>query len=517
MAMDISIVGVTSGQHADVAGTNQLKVILETDAEGNAANIGGIRQFAENDEGLAWPYGASAPYLLSPEVDLDYRQRNGNDLLLDDEHISYNVQNFTKHQLVTTTFVPTFSAHGYTTQATTPLTTAAAASVFSTYKSFTLQGTETLSLDFEMAVTFATGVVLASPIVIECGLAINSASTPYDAFDGIYLRLSNSGGYLVLRNNSTADTATAGPFKAPDNTGLNTWQPVSGRTYQYIMYWHSRYLQFWIADPVTGVTWLAANINTPASLGTPTASPSLRLWLRQYQPTAPAVGAYATLGRYSVRRGGMNVASTVPEQTQRVGENIYSPGTLTTTANQAIASGSITRPAAAVPSNTTSLLASLSGIVLETATEAVNTDVILMSFLNPLLPTVTQTSFQQARRLRIDGIRIASAVVTAFTAGGFAKFFYIAYGSTALSLAGVAADTASTKAYRRVMLELVHAYTATQAAGTLPASNGQVYMAFKNPFFVNPGEYVALCSYHVGTAGVGGVLQHNIAFDYGWE
>ena len=213
----------------------------------------------------------------------------------------------------------------------------------------------------------------------------------------------------------------------------------------------------------------------------------------------------------------MNITSSAAETAQRSAENILAPGTLTTTANQTITSGSITRPSAATPSNTATTLSSLSGIYVETATEVVNVDSILMSYQVPALPTATGTTYAQARRLRIDGVRIASAVTTAFTAGGFAKFFYLAYGSTAISLAGVTADTVTTKTYRRVMLELVQAYTATQAAGTIPTQNGSAYMQFKNPIFVNPGEFLALVTFHAGTAGTVGVITHAISFDYGWE
>ena len=140
-----------------------------------------------------------------------------------------------------------------------------------------------------------------------------------------------------------------------------------------------------------------------------------------------------------------------------------------------------------------------------------------MAYQNPPLPTGVGTTFPQTRRLRIDGIRVGTSVQTTLVAAGHAKHFYVAYGSTSLSLAGVAADTATTKAYRRIMLDLVQQYTATQAAGTAPVSTGQTYVAFKNPLFVNPGEFVALCTYHIGTVGSAGVAQHNISFDYTWE
>ena len=518
MALDAAIRGVTSGTGAEVAGTNQLKIIPENNTNNNPNNLGGVRVYAENDQGLAAPYGTvNVPNLTSYEADLDYRMRVANDSLLDEEQISYSAQNFTKHGMWATTFVPTWTTAGYATQATTPITTAAAASQFRTYKTFSMQGTETLSVDMEIAFTYATGAALASPIVIEGGFGLSATSTPYDQFDGAYWRLSSAGMYLVMRNNNSSDSAVVGPLIAPDQSGTNVWQPISGRKYQIILYLTPRTIQLWINDPSTNVVWLAGTLNASVGLGSPVASANQCVFLRQYQVTAPAVGSYATLSRYSVRRGGAIAANSLADIASRTVESILSQGTLTTTSANTVTTGSVTRPSAAVLLNTAALATGLSALALETATLAVGTDGILLAYQNPALPTTTGTTYAQARRLRIDGVRIGTSVQTAFTAGGFVKHFYIAYGSTSVSLAGVATDTVTTKAYRRVMLEFTQAYTATQAAGTLPAAVGSSYMVLKNPVYVNPGEYVALCSYHIGTAGTAGVLQHNMAFDYAWE
>ena len=518
MAMDIDIVGGTSGNKAEVAGTNQLKVILETNATTSAANIGGVRMYSENDQGLASPNGVGVPYLQSPETDDDYRLRVGLDTILDEEQITYSTQNFTKHRNDVTTFVPAWTTNGYSTNPTS-LTTAAATDVLRTWKTCSVQGTETLSLDMEISFTFATGSALASPQVIEAGFGLLATSTPFDCFDGVYFRLTSAGMYLVMRNNNTSDSAVIGPLLAPDGTGVNNWQPVSGRKYQIILYVLDRDAELWINDPVLNTVWLAGDMNVPAGLGTPTASPNLQVFLRHYQSTAPAVAATATLSRYSVRRGGgQPIAANLGDIAQRTIESNLMPGTLTTTGNQTVTTGSIAPAAAAVPTNTTSLLASLSGIVLETATLAAATDAILMSYQNPALPTTTGTSYPQARRLRIEGVAISSVVSSALVGGGIAKQFYLAYGSTSLSLAGVASDTVTTKAYRRVQLPIAQAYAATAAAGTLPSGDYSKYVQFTRPIYVNPGEFVALVErVTVGTAVTAGTIQHAIAFDYAWE
>ena len=517
MSMDVTTVGGTTGNRAEVNAYNSAKVVLETNATTNAANIGGVRMYSENDQGLAAGTGSLAPYLLSTETSDEYRQRNELDILLDEENFSYSAQNFTKHQMYATTYAPTWTTQGFNTNPASSLT-AAAAMLLRTYKTFSVNGTETTSWDCELAFTWTTGAQLPTNTVIEQGFGLNAVTTPYDVFDGVYFRLTPSGMYLVVRNNSSTDTAISSTFFAPDGTGTTVWQPVSGRKYQFILYSMARSIECWIADPVTGMTWLAGDVNCPPGYSQPTASSALPIFVRQYQATAPTIASQVTIGRWSVRRGGQVIAQGLGEFNARATENINSPGTLTTTANQAITSGSITRPTAGVPSNTTALVTSLSGMVLETNTLAVGTDGILMAYLNPALPTATGTSYLPARRLRIDGVRIGSVVQTVFVnTVALAKMFYIAYGSTTLSLAGTATDAVTAKAYRRLMIDLAQSYPINAAAGTVPTTTGETFIKLQNPLFINPGEYVALCTYHLPTAATSGVIQHSIAFDYAWE
>lgn len=510
MAFDSNIRGAVSNNGAEVSASFQLKIQPEIDAAGSPKNIGGVRAYSENDQGLS----VGTPFLVSNECDIDYRSRISVDTILDEESFAYTAQNFTKHSTFATTYAPSFTLTGFNTNPTNSLV-AGASTLIKSNKTFSLVGSETISLDAEISVTYQSGTQLPANNIVEFGFGVGATTAPYDIFDGIYFRINPTACYAVIRNNSATDTATSNNFLATD--GVTVWQPVSGRRYQFLVYWMVRNIQIWISDPVLNSVWLASNVNCPAAAGSVVSSPALPIFVRQSQPSAPTLWATVSVGRYSVRRGGQNIASSLADFNSRATDGLYSPGTLTTTFNQSITAGSVTRPATAVPSNITTLLSSLSGIVLETGTLAIGTDGILMSFQNPALPVTVQTTFTPQRRLRIDGVRIGSSVQAAFTAGGFAKYFYIAYGSTTLSLAGVATDSAAAKAYRRVMLELVQAYTATQAAGTLPAQIGVSNIQFKNPIYVNSGEFIALCTYHIGNAGVTGVLQHNVSFDYAWE
>lgn len=500
------IEGNTSGNVVEVDAANNLKTALSN----TPAYMGGVRNFSENDPGLA----TGTPYLLSPEVDDDFRLRTGSDLIFDEESFTYTAQNFTKHRMDATTFVPSWSAAGFNTNPTNVLT-AASTTAIRTYKTYSMYGTETLALDIEATASFASGAALPSNQTLEFGLGLLATTTPFDVFDGVYIRLNSTGGYGVIRNNSATDTAVSGVFN--DYTGA-TWVPVNGRRYQFIIYNSTRSVEFWVNDPVTENIWLAAEIATPPGYGMPTASPALQTFGRHNISGSTGVAAALIISRYSVRRGGTNISTTLNVLAARAGDSILSPGTLTTTANQTITTGSITRPAAAVPSNTTALVTSLSGIVLETPTGAAGTDTILMAYQCPALPTATGTTYSQNRRLRIDAVNIASAVQTVFAGGPIAKHYYLAYGSTSVSLAGVAADTVTTKAYRRVQLPIAQAYPATAGAGTLPTGDYSKNFVLQTPVFLNPGEFVALvCHNLVGTAVTTGTIQHAISFDASWE
>lgn len=506
MAMDAQIVGGSNTANVSNVDAyyNQMVTLPNTPAATGKARI-----MSENDDGLS----LGIPNLMSPETDSDYRLRVSQDLLLDEEDLTSTAQNFTKHAMYATTFVPSWTSTGFNTNPTS-LLTAGAAVCFKTYKTFAMQGTETLSFDAEVAYTYASGAVFPAAQVVEYGFGLTSNTTPYDSFDSVMYRTTNAGTQAILRNNSNSDTVSSGNFLASD--GVSTWHPVSGRKYQIILYQTVRECEWWIADPVLDAIFLAAELATPPGYGAPVSSGALQMFVRHYQATAPTVAGSFTLSRYSVRKGGVNISTSFGESAARNGENIYSPGTLTTTANQTITSGSITRPTAAVPSNTAAMVTSLSGILVETGTLAIGTDGILLAFQNPALPTAVGTTYNPNRRLRIDGVSIASGVTTAFATGGFTKMFYVAYGSTAVSLAGVATDTVTTKAYRRVQLGIAQYYTATHAPGATVNATAS-YERFASPIYVNPGEFVALVTFHAGTVGTTGVITHAAKFDFTWE
>jgi len=492
----IRIEGNTSGNVAEVAGTNQLKVITETDALNNSDNIGGIRTFAENDQGLL----TGITDLASPEIDADYRLRVSQDTLLDEEVFSYVAQNTGKHIFTNTTMTGAWTAGQFTTNASSITTTTTGAQL-ATYATFNQVGTQTLSLDFELGFS-------AQPTAntfVEFGHGIPGSQTAAPT-DGVFFRLSSAGLQGIASNNGT-ETST-GIFPLSDGTG--TWVYTNNTKYQFIVYLGGIEAEFWVNDG-TGAVKLG-KIPKPASQGRMTMSGSGQAFIK-HRITGGAAGGVlqAQLGSYNVRTGGSNINTLASTLGNRMfgsyqGQSGGTMGSLANYANSA-------NPTAAVPTNTTAALGSgLGGQFWETFTLAVNTDGIICSYQVP-----AGTVNAPGRRLVIRGIGLTSYVQTVLVGGPCITQYSLAYGHTAVSLA--TGESAFTKAPRRVPLApLTQQVTAAQAVSTMIAQPGDSYVDFGDaPIYVNPGEFVALVAKHIGTVGTSGVIGHVVTFVYGWE
>jgi hypothetical protein len=230
------IEGNSSGNVVEVNTSGQLKIVPETDVSTNPQNIGGFRNFSENDQG----YVTGTPKLSSPEVDVDYRIRVSQDLILDEEVFSYTAQNTGKHQYLTTTITNAWTAGNMTTNsANTAVLAAATGTQFATYACFPNTGTQTLSADFEAGFS-------AQPTAntfIEFGLGITGGQTVAPT-DGVFFRLSSSGMQGIASNNGT-ETST-GVF--PLSGGTGTWVYQNNKKYQFIVYMGGVAADFWVND-----------------------------------------------------------------------------------------------------------------------------------------------------------------------------------------------------------------------------------------------------------------------------
>lgn len=495
MATKIQGGSSTAGQ-ADVDGNFQLQVATETDAYTNGQYIGAIRNFGEVDGGAL-----TGVVRLKPiEIDNDYRQRISQDLILDEEIFDYTAQNTGKHSLATTTMAATFTA-GQVTLNSGSITTTTTGAQLSTYAFFPVMGTATLSLDAELAFS-------AQPTTntfVEWGIGIAGSQTAAPT-DGVFFRLSSSGLQGVASFNGS-ETVT-GVF--PLSNGTGTWAYTNNKRYQFICYQSTVEAVFWVNDG-TGAVMLGA-IPLPAGQPRMSMSGAGQVFFKERITGGAGGGALQVfVGAYNLRQGGVNYSTTV----STAGNRIYgsyqglSGGTMGSLANYANSAN----PTAAVPTNTTAALGTgLGGQFWETASLAVNTDGIICSYQVP-----AATVNIPGRRLVIRGIGLQSYIQTVIAGGPFNSQYSLAFGHTAVSLA--TAEAATTKAPRRVPLpQLSQLVTAAQAVNTFVSQPGGSYVDLGDaPIYVNPGEFVALVTKHVGTVGTTGTIAHVVQFVYGWE
>jgi hypothetical protein len=490
------IEGNTSGNVAEVAGTNQLKVIAETNVISNPNNVGAGRVFSEVDGG----YITAVPVLYSPESDVDYRSRVSVDTMLDEEAFNYTAQNTGKHQGVTTTMVPSWTAGQFIPNSTS-ITTTTTGTYLQTYASFPNIGVNTLSGDVE--VSFSNQP--SANNFVEFGFTPIIASATTAPTDGVFFRLTSAGLQGVTSINGT-ETNT-GVFTGPNNTG--TWTYTNNKRYQFIVYMSAVDANFWVNDGTGAV--LLGGIHLPTGNGRISLGAGVRWFMGQrITGGAGAAALQAAFNAYSVRLGGVTTANTLAQ----IGNRIYgsyqglSGGTMGSLANY----GNSGNPTANVITNTTQVLgAGLGGQFWETFTVAVNTDGIVSSYQVPA-PTVNIPG----RRLVITGVSLSSYIQTTLV-GNTALIgqWSLAFGGTAVSLA--TADSANTKAFRRIALPFIQVIAVTQAAGTEVVQQVRS-VQFQNPIYVNPGEYVNLVRKNIGTtAASAGVVAHVVTYDYGWE
>jgi len=495
MALDTNIRGSGTGNGAEVNASNQLKVITETDAYTNGANVGAVRVMGEVDGGFV-----TGEVVLRPqEVDNDYRTRVSQDLILDEEVFNYTAQNTGKHNYAATTMASTWTAGQFTTNSGS-ITTITTGVQLSTYAFFPVTGTTTLSLDAELAFSQQP----ATNTFIEWGLGVPGTATTSPT-DGVFFRLNAAGLQGIVSFNGT-ETST-GVF--PETGGTGTWAYTNGKRYQFICYQSSTEAVFWVNDG-TGAVMLGQT-PLPAAQGRMCMASASQAFFKHRITGGAAGGAFqALLGAYNVRQGGGNISTTASTGGNRTLGSYQglSGGTMGSLANYANSAN----PTAAVPTNTTAALGvGLGGQFWETATLAVNTDGIICSYQVP-----AGTVNVQGRRLVIRGIGLKSYVQTVIAGGPFINQYSLAFGHTAVSLA--TAEAATTKAPRRVPLAgLIQAVTAAQAVSTLVSQTSDFIDFGDAPIYVNPGEFVALVTKRVGTVGTSGTVAHVVTFVYGWE
>lgn len=481
----IRIEGNTSGNVVEVTGSNQLKVIPETNASDNPQNVGTIRFFSENDSGAI----LGTPDLASPETDDDFRLRTSQDTLLDLETFNYTAQNTGKFTYSNTTITATWSTAGLTTNGGNVTTTGTGLTV-GTYAEFPLLGNSHLFTEFEASLTAQP----TTNFIIDFGLFRRGTATAYAPTDGTYFRL-NAGGWQGIVNYNGAETPVT----------LNFTYNINQK-YQFIIATSERSVEFWIDNVLYGV------IPTPAGQGQPFSSATLPLSIRHAHTGTTAGVINLVVNDYNIAVGGSTFNRTLGEAGNATlgsyqGLSGGTMGSLATYANS-------TNPTAAAPSNTAltaNLPTGLGGQGAVTAAVAAATDGIWGSYQVP-----AGTVSIQGKRLKITGILVdavnnGAAVATTATTVQLS----LSFGSTGVSLA--TAEAATAKAPRRIPLGFM-TWAVGAAIGAGPQSGPIKVDLSHGPIYVNPGEFIQLVGkFLVGTATASQVINFVWQPIYGWE
>lgn len=487
MALDTVITGTNVDANGDI------KIALQADELKSGYGVA----LVENDAGTL----TAVRKVTTAEVDSDFRMRVAGDLIIDEEAINYTAQNTGKHSYLTTTMTNTWAAGQMTTNSGS-ITTTTTGTVFATYATFPIIGTQTLSADFELGFS-------AQPQTnsfVEFGIGIPGAQTVAPT-DGVFFRL-NSSGLQGIASFNGAEVST-GVF--PLAAGAGTWAYTTAKRYQFIVYANATNAEFWIDDG-TGAK-KAGEIALPVAQGRMMMASAAPLFLK-HRITGGAAGGVlqATLGAYSVRLGGSNLSTVPSTQGSRLvgsyqGLSGGTMGLLATYPNS-------TNPTAAAPSNTAltaNLPGGLGGQGSVTAAAAAATDGIWGSYQVPAGTVNIQGRRLVIRGVNVDPVNLGAAVATTATTIQFC----LAFGHTAVSLA--TAEAAATKAPRRVALGIA-TWAIGAAIGAQPQA-GPIKIDFGDaPIFVNPGEFVQLVGkFLAGTATASQVIGFTWQPIYGWE
>ena len=484
MSLDVKLIANT----AEVSNAAPLPVRLPIDA----ALTGAAVMMSLIDDGSV----SGAQITRTCDIDPDFKTRIAGESLLDEETFNYTAQNVKKHNMIATTMAAAFTTGGFVTNSTN-ITTTTTGVQLRTYAMFPVHGATTLYVEFE-------GSFSAQPVTnttITMSAVIPAAAVPWAIIDGFAFRLTSAGLFGVASYNGTETPVGPIDFNGIDGSPSYT----NGKKYQFIIQVTQREVSFWISGTPVGI------IETPNGQGQPCMAAALSVSITHAISGGAAGGAISfMLNNYTVSQGGAIPADTLAVVGNRI-HGAYqglSGGTMGSLANYANSAN----PTAAVPTNTTAALGTgLGGQFWETATIAVNTDGIIMSYQVPM-----GTVSIQGRRLSLKGIYLQSYIQTVIAGGPFVAQWSLAFGHTTVSLATT--ESATAKAPVRVALPaFTQVVTAAQAVGTMVSQPGGSYIDLGDAgVLVNPGEFIALVVKHVGTVGTAGTIAHVAQPIYGW-
>lgn len=448
--------------------------------------------FSENDPGTV----TGARNNRSPETDADFKLRIAHDHILDRETFNYTVQNTGKHSHTFTAVTATVSANGLLTNSGSGVATNTGMT-FGTFAEFPV-GLTASSLYCETNLSLNQAIAsIPSNAIIDIGMFRRGASTAFAPGDGVYFRFSSAGITAVINNSAVETTSVL--------TGVSGI--LANENHLFGITITEKVCEFWI-DNV-----LYASLTAPSTSGQAFRSASLPWSVRHANTGAVGAVLQAAITDYSIISGGAMYSTTMASVGNRSlgshqGLSGVTVGSLATYANS-------TTPAASAGSNTAANVTGLGGQGQITAQATGTTDNIMTAYQVP-----AGTVAVQGRRLAVYGVKISCANLGAAVATTPTTIaLSLAFGHTAVSLATPETGsfvTATTKAPRREALGIMYWDTAAPIGAT--PQNGDIFMPFTQPIYVNPGEFIATAmKFITGTATASQAIYYHVTFDYGWE
>ena len=265
---------------------------------------------------------------------------------------------------------------------------------------------------------------------------------------------------------------------------------------------------FWINKVLVG------SIPTPSANGVPFSSVALPYTMQQRNASA-VTGTQAQLKVMLVHaeQNDLNPGMPLSHVLSAMGQCSYQAQEGGTPGNTAIYPASGTGATAGVPSNTAAIVTGLGGIFAVTVTAAINVDGIACSFTVP-----AGTTALLGRKLVITGVQLHGVVTTVFVGGPISNAWFLAFGSSAVSLAtaeSASFATGTTKIARKIPIG-IDTYAATAAVGTLGSALPLELDLTQAPAVANPGEQVALVVRNLQAAATSGVVTYTATIKGYW-
>ena len=410
-------------------------------------------------------------------------------------YFAASAQNTGVWRTATTTFTTGLS-NGYLTMNNGAVTTANAATIYQTYKTFPLVGQQPLMLEFSEF----RSVLMPVNSQAEIGFfSANLGSTPFTPTDGAYIRFNPTGVIGVLNFAGSETTVTllaAANMVTNDNT-----------TYRIIVN-HYR-VEFWGASATSSPRVLLGIIPVPSANGPPFASIALPAAIRLFFSGAAGLAVQLKIANVVVCEQDTNQEKDYAHiQTGQglIASQGQDGGTLGTTA---LYSNSLAVGAGAAMTNTTAALGTgLGGQFTALPTLGAGVDGIVCSYQVP-----AGTTTQPPRVLMITGVRVQSIVSATITGGPIFYAYSLAFGHTSVSMA--TAEAIAAKAPRRIALGWeTYGTAAAPVAGTLGSG---ISMQFLSPVPVNPGEFIAIVAKNIGTVSTVGTVTFLVTYDGYYE